>query len=135
MPPPTRFLAKSAPPKARKRDKADFATKVCKSSINCVNVILEHNKAYKFVFHVYFLTPLITWSIFVNLLRKGGTFYNPQKARNRNICLICDKSVYATSQMYLLRQLCTSTHGCRGCKIIGPGGGGSLGHTLRFGFC
>ena len=48
------ILAKSAPQKARKHDKADFATKVRKSSINCVNVILEHNKAYKFVFYVYF---------------------------------------------------------------------------------
>ena len=37
VPPPTNFGQK-VPPKARNRDKADFATKVRKSSINHVNV-------------------------------------------------------------------------------------------------
>ena len=37
VPPPTNFDQK-VPPKARNRDKADFATKVRKSSINRVNV-------------------------------------------------------------------------------------------------
>ena len=37
VPPPTNFGQK-VPPKARNRDKADFATKVRKSSINRVNV-------------------------------------------------------------------------------------------------
>ena len=60
--------------------------------------------------------------IFVNLLRKGGTFKNPPKARNCNICLICDKSAYATSQICLLRQLSASNHGCRDWQFNGPGG-------------
>ena len=37
VPPPTNFGQK-VPPKARNRDKADFATKVHKSCINHVNV-------------------------------------------------------------------------------------------------
>ena len=37
VPPPTNFGQK-VPPKARNHDKADFATKVRKSSINCLNV-------------------------------------------------------------------------------------------------
>ena len=36
-------------PKARNRDKAQFATKVSKSSIDCVNLNHEHNKALKLV--------------------------------------------------------------------------------------
>ena len=47
-----------------------------------------------------------------------GAHFNP---KNRDICLICDKSAYATSQMCPLRQLCAPNHGCRGCKIKGPG--------------
>ena len=38
--PSHQILAKSAPQNARNRDKAEFATKVRKSSINCVNVII-----------------------------------------------------------------------------------------------
>ena len=37
VPPPTNFGQK-VPPKARNHDKADFATKVRKSSINCLKV-------------------------------------------------------------------------------------------------
>ena len=44
-----------------------------------------------------------------------------QKARNRDICLIHDKSAYATSQMCPLKQLCAPSHGSRGSHFKGPG--------------
>ena len=40
----------------------------------------------------------------------------PQKMPNRDMCLIRDKSMNATSQMCPLNQLCAPNHGCRGCK-------------------
>ena len=42
VPPFHQILVKSDPQKTRNRDKAKFATKLCKSSIDCVNVNHEH---------------------------------------------------------------------------------------------
>ena len=44
-----------------------------------------------------------------------------EKARNRDICLIRDKSAYGTSQMCPLKQLCAPSHGSRGSHFKGPG--------------
>ena len=52
---------------------------------------------------------------------RGSIEYFTPKIRNCDICLICNKSAYATSQMCPLKQLCAPNHGCRGCKIKGPG--------------
>ena len=51
-----------------------------------------------------------------SLIVSGGTFedFTIKKARNRDICLICNKSAYATSQMCPLKQLCARSHGSRG---------------------
>ena len=47
--------------------------------------------------------------------------HTPEKAHNCDVCLNRDKSVYGTSQMCPLMQLCAPTHGCRGCNFKGPG--------------
>ena len=71
VPPPTKFWPKVPPQKARNSDKAEFATKVRRSNINCVlhNCVNMSIKNLK-----YFPCKFFTYLLHISRICGGGIF-------------------------------------------------------------